>query len=733
MKKEIWLALALAGFLMMLPLGPLQLLLLLFVPGLALFLLLKDRFSLIELVAYSFTLSILVFPLVVLVAWAIGVWHAAAVLLGMLAIGVAAYKYYRQPDVTLEKTKLQWPILGIALFIFAVVLFLTLKTFTVTPAGFICGTTHASDLNFHLSIAQRYIESPHIPPEDPYLPGYDVVYNWFMHLLLGELGVITSVDLFAIFTVLVPLVSALIFLGAYLLALFLFKSERDAAAASIIFVAASGLSWAYIAYQIFVLGNPAPDIFKEMVFEWPGIMMLKYDPTVLFFFLPQTQTFGLLAMIFGFLTFLSTIKEKTLAYAVVTSLVLASLVLFHMITAFPVFLALGIFFLYLLFRRQFGSAFLTALPLAVAVLASLYQLSILQQGNAAQVIIGHHPDVFSTLLVSIGLLIPFAIYGMYLMRDDEACGLLILFAALNFILVNGVELPATVNTYRFLVYLALPVSLFAGLVFSRWLASKNILKMAVTVAVILLMVPSTAIMVGFYNDSSYVHATVAEYNALAWLKENTPKSAIIFEEPGHFPRVPVLTGRDIAYSGEIYTLQYHNVDLQADAYGILSITDQMALYEKLVHYKVNYVFVGSRESLQPFTVALQDTRYFTLVYDKDGVRIYGIVGSTPASEVQNMEISPLNWLAFFAAVLYLLIIPGYNVIRTLGWEPKLNVVERLVVAFGISIAILVVISTLIALPFSIGLNFYTLVIPVTLVVILTNKEVVEYVRKALKV
>jgi uncharacterized membrane protein len=733
MKREYWLALALAGFLMMLPLGPLQFALLLFVPGFTLLILLKERFDLVELFAYSFTLSLLIFPLTVLAAWFLGIWHAGALILGLLAIAVAAHKYLHGSSIELVKSRYQWPALAIALFIFAVVLYITLKTFTLTPAGLVCSTTHASDLNFYLSSAQRYIASPQVPMEDPYLPGYNIVYNWFMQLLMGELGVLTGVDLFVILKVLVPLVSALIFLDAYLLALFIFKSERDALVASIVYVAVSGLSWAFIAYQYFIAGNPSPDIFKELVYEWPGIMTLKYDPTVLFYFLPQTQTFGLMAMIFGFLTYLVAIREKSLAYAVVTSIVLASLVFFHMITAFPVFLAMGIMFLYLAYKRRYDAVVLAAIPMAVAALASLYQLSILQQGNASQVILGHHPDVPLTILMSIGPLIPFAVYGMYLKRDDEASGLLIMFAALNFILLNVVELPATVNTYRFLVYMALPISLFSGLVFSRWVASRNALNMAIAAAVILLMVPSTAIMAGFYDCSSYVHATSAEYGGLVWLKENTPKDSIIFEEPGFFPRVPVVTGRDVAYSGEIYTAQYHNVDLQADTYGILSIADPAALYDRLAQYSVDYVFVGQRESAFPFVGALQDPQYFQPVYDKDGVTVYEVVGRSPQLEVHNMEISPLDWLAFFAAMLYLLILPGYNVVRTLGWDSKLEVVEKLVVTFGISVAILVAISTLVALPFSIGLNFYTLIVPETLVIILTTKEVVAYARRTLKV
>jgi hypothetical protein len=196
--------------------------------------------------------------------------------------------------------------------------------------------------------------------------------------------------------------------------------------------------------------------------------------------------------------------------------------------------------------------------------------------------------------------------------------------------------------------------------------------------------------------------------------------------------VPVVTGRDVAFAGEIYTVQYHNVNKRDDAYGVMDIADPAALYDKLAQFGVNYVFVGHREAAYPFAQALQDTQYFLPAYDVDGVRIYAVAGSSPAPEVHNMDISLIDWLAFFAAMLYLLILPGYNVVRTLGWDTKLEAVEKLVVIFGISVAILVAVSTLLALPFSIGLNFYTLIIPETLIIILTTREVVGYVRSALK-
>jgi len=739
MKREYWIALALAGFLMMLPLGPLRLILLLFVPGFSVLVLLKERFDAVELVAYSFTLSILAFPIVVLLAYFGGVWHSGAFLLGLFAIAVAAYKYHRNSSIELAKARFSWPVLAAAVLVFAVVLFLILKTFIVTPSGFIVDTTQASDLNFYLSTAQHYITSPSIPPEDPYLPGYQILYNWFMQILMGELGVLTGVDLFAILHLLVPLVSALVFLDVYLLARLLFKSEQDALVASVVYVAASGLSWAYAVYQIYFQGISAPDIFRILVYDWQDpitkqtIMSLKYDPTSLYFFLPQTQTFGLLAMVFGFYMYIKTISTKSMAYALVSGIVLASLVMFHMITAFPVYVALGILFVYLILKKRYDTLLVAAVPLVPAVLASLYQLSIIQQGLQNQVVLGHNPDVPLTIICSIGLLIPFALYGMYLKWKDEDCTLLLIFAAINFVFLNVLELPATVNTYRFLVYMALPVSLFSGLVLSRWLSSWKVWMIAVAIAVILVMIPSTVILIGFYSDSPYTHATPVEYPALMWIKANTPANAIIYEEPGFFPRVPILTGRDVAYAGEIYTIQYHNVDLQADASSIMDITDPASLYDKLTQYKVNYVFVGERESTQPFVAALTNTTYFTPVYDQDGVIIYQVSGIVPPKEVTNMDISWLDWAAFFAAALYLLILPGYNIIRTLGWDMKLQIVEKIVVAFGISVLILVIVSTALALSFSIGLNFYTLMIPETIIIVLSTREVVTFARKALKV
>lgn len=99
-----------------------------------------------------------------------------------------------------------------------------------------------------------------------------------------------------------------------------------------------------------------------------------------------------------------------------------------------------------------------------------------------------------------------------------------------------------------------------------------------------------------------------------------------------------------------------------------------------------------------------------------------------------MEISIFNWIAFILAFLYLLILPGANILRTTGWVRKkgYNLPEAIVVSFGISVAILVLVSLALALSFSIGLNFYTLIVAETLVIVVTTKEVVGFVRSLIR-
>ncbi len=58
-----------------------------------------------------------------------------------------------------------------------------------------------------------------------------------------------------------------------------------------------------------------PDLFYDLVYNWDGVMSLKYDPVSLFFFLPQPQTFALLLMIAGMYMYYVTCRDRSLGFA----------------------------------------------------------------------------------------------------------------------------------------------------------------------------------------------------------------------------------------------------------------------------------------------------------------------------------------------------------------------------------------------------------------------------------
>ncbi|WP_128567024.1 hypothetical protein [Methanocella paludicola] len=613
---------------MALPAGLPGLALLLFLPGFSLLTLFKKEATLVELISISLTLSVLLFPMAVLITSPLSTNYAPA-LLGLMTSAIALCQWARGTGFKVGPSKAMPLLVGAA--IFGIVLFVSLKTFRLTDAGMVHGFTHGMDLNFHLSIARRFTVMPHVPPEDPYLPGHFIPYNWFMHVLFGGLSVATGVEMLAVFKLLVPIASALIFLDAYLLAKLAFN-EAAALAGSLLYVLGSGLSWLLV---LFSWNGARLDLFKCLVYERPGIMNMKYDATALYFFLPQTQLFGLLCMVFGLYLFALAVKDRSIIASAVSGLVLASLVFFHLINAFPVFIALGLFSLYFIFKeRKFRAAVLLFLPLLMGGVAVLYQYTLFPANSGSQIAIGQHKDLPVTVLLALGPLLPFGAYGLYRSLTNDTAKLLASFALVNVVSVTVLIMDLTGNTYRFLTYLYLPLSLFSGLVLSGWLASQKAHKMATALAVIALMVPSTFLIADFYNNNTPVTlATAPEVKAIRWIEHATPPDAVIYEKPTYFVKSPVLAGRDVAYSGQAYTKQYHGVVYQDHMDRIMNATHPESVWNAMRGDRVDYVFVGRREADFPFVKALADPEFYEKVYDEDGVRIYKVIKKCPIQAI----------------------------------------------------------------------------------------------------
>ena len=192
---------------------------------------------------------------------AVGV-HGAPVLLAAFAIVVSLYKFLRRDETVLEGNG--WQALAIAVVIAAIVFVVLLfNTYTFRDGALYVQPTYACDSVFHLSIIERYITSPQVPPQEPFLPGYDIVYNWLVFAAIGELVLVTGIELFMAYKIIVALVAGLIFLAAYLLSDAVFRNRtRAALTAALVFVAGAGLSWAFVLYQ--QLTGKTPDLFADL-------------------------------------------------------------------------------------------------------------------------------------------------------------------------------------------------------------------------------------------------------------------------------------------------------------------------------------------------------------------------------------------------------------------------------------------------------------------------------------
>jgi uncharacterized membrane protein len=183
------------------------------------------------------------------------------------------------------------------------------------------------------------------------------------------------------------------------------------------------------------------------------------------------------------------------------------------------------------------------------------------------------------------------------------------------------------DTYRFLDFLSLPLALFAGYSFWEMLKSPAIWKKALAVLVILLIIPSSLITAAYYAGAAYEQAPADDVLASQWLKDNTPKDAIVFENPSPFPRVSMLSGRVVSYTGN-YMDQFHGVNLQWPMEQIMRETDASMLHQELANYHVSYVFLGSQERSYAFSVPLKNSTYFELVYGDEagsGTKIYRVL------------------------------------------------------------------------------------------------------------
>ncbi|MDI6888178.1 MAG: hypothetical protein QMC78_00575 [Methanocellales archaeon] len=612
--RKLGMAGILAGILVMMPLGFVSLPLLVFFPGFCVYAHMKKRFSIIEMLAASITLSLVMIPLITVPMRFIGL-DMMQVVLGLFIIGSSAGLLNK--EFAVQSSKRDYIIILLAIVAALIVFFPLLNCFTFTAEGLMANPTHASDLNYHLSIIQRYINAPQIPPEDAYLPGYHIPYNWFVHVFMGEMCKLTDIHPFSMVKIIFPLLLFALFLNVYLLAEYIFDKQA-ALCASLIYIFTGGLSWLYIALYFGRTG-----LFQALIYNFKDMTTLKYDPTLLFYLMPQTQAFALVIMAFILYIWLVSTTENSRGLAVLAGVSLGILVYYHLISAFPLFVLVVLYMLWSLRVRE--KLEINAIVLMLASFIAAFQLMLLPQNAPSQLMIAHHPNVLLSTIMALGVLVPFGILGAWKSLGNKKARGILIFGLVLFIMLNVITLPLTQNTYRFLVYLTMPASIFSGYwihdLYNRLSPPRRYLPLLA----VLLILPSTMILVGFYAVGTYTHADANEVRALNWICENTPDDAVFLEEPSHFPRIPLVTGRRIAYAGQLYMTQYHGVDDWSNVNSLFYETDASQLNKDLHLRDVSYVFVGHREAKYPISNTLRDANYFKNAYDYDDVQIYRVI------------------------------------------------------------------------------------------------------------
>jgi len=612
--KKLGIAGILAGILVMMPFGFVSLPLLLFFPGFCVYAHMKKRFSIIEMLTASITLSLVMVPVIAVLMRFIGL-DMIQVILGLFIIGSSACLLNK--EFTVQSSRHDCAIILLVIIAALVVFFPLLNCFTFTAEGLIANPTHASDLNYHLSIIQRYINAPQIPPEDPYLPGYHIPYNWLGHVFMGEMCRLTGIHPFSMVKIVFPILLFTLFMSMYLLVEYVF--DRGAAVcASLIYIFTGGLSWLYIA-----LHHGQIDLFQALIYNFEGVTMLKYDPTLLFYLMPQTQAFALVMMIFILYTWLYSTTENSNRMAVLSGASLGILAYYHLISAFPLFVLIALYALLGLKDKE--KLRVNAIVLMVASIVAAFQLTLFPENAPSQLTIAHHPNVLFSTIMALGVLVPLSIVGAWRSFGNKKAHNLLVFGLLLFTILNIITLPLTQNTYRFLVYLTIPASIFSGYCIHDLYDRLPSPRKCLPLLAILLILPSTVMLVGFYAGSTYVHADVNEVRALNWIDENTLQGAIFLEEPSYFPRIPLVTGRRITYAGQLYMTQYHGVDEWSKINRLFYETDASQLNKGLHTRGVSYVFVGHREAKYPISNTLRDADYFEKAYDYDDVQIYRVI------------------------------------------------------------------------------------------------------------
>ncbi|MFQ5511130.1 MAG: hypothetical protein ACE5EO_04710 [Candidatus Krumholzibacteriia bacterium] len=498
-----------------------------------------------------------------------------------------------------------------------------------------------SDAWFHGGVVHQ-IDTYGVPPEDPYFVGMDLQYMWIYHVLV--LAVSRGAGIPPL--VVMPLLNLNALLGfmvsAYLLST-LFRKRFAHGLFAVLFavLAMNAVVWAFLPLKLAkaLLGDvrgwaevvrtySVVPFDKETV--WTFLRFYNNQPFLLNKFIVSTALSLALCFMGGF-WYASLAYMSTGRFYYLVLLVFAALGALGFHTVFGVVMIgglLGGLLLLVLARggvRDFSKRRTAALSAAVMLATALavpYLYSVLHLKESEKLFpVGLSMAKTGGVLVSCALVMVLAARRLRpLLARRTAGAWLFVFVSLSvFVICNVIRLPG-INTYDKLPFFVhFPFAVMGSWVFAdrfaRPHASPRYRTRVVLAALLLLLPVNTFAWLAYHNTPTGDFVSPAAEELSAWVRQNTPRDAIFFENNDRV--LLLLTGPRRYYWGRI---------IYADNWGYPK--DEMA-HRK--HVRDNLYSTAALDAVTLATLGGMGAEVYVVVRDaEDGTRTLTKTARYPA-------------------------------------------------------------------------------------------------------
>ncbi|MFH1751265.1 MAG: hypothetical protein ABH863_06295 [Candidatus Micrarchaeota archaeon] len=577
----------------------------------------KDTFS------AALLLGILGFTwMLFLLSMIIGFGEISILLTVVISGAVSFFILGKKPDGRKLVTSLFSPD-SLAVFIIALLL---VGYASLVAINFSEGMSVATqDFGLHLGIIST-IANGNFPPVYPNFSSQPLTYYYFIHLFTaslvkGGLGHILA------FQLILSLLVAAFASAFYVLARDILGSKAFAVAAILLmFIVSPCTGCQHAGAPWFSPFNP-PDLAKMAV---SGPKGFPYAPTLLSFPFSQFP----LAIAYLFLAFIlqAFVRKDSSKHALYLGLLIGLFPMFH---AFFYLFLLGIYFLFLIIKREKSYLAGFALALGLGGLQFLTLLSDKAQTTIAGSFLRPELYAYSRSLTDLGLFwllnlgghLALAVVGLFFLsrEKNKSYFIFLLGAAIIFLIGNFIILTPYIwdSNKLFLPFLML-VSILsaAGLAF---LWRKNIFTKALFLLIFLLAVASSYYQFFIYFTPVFEQtpvklSTPEIYSACEWISQNTPKTSVFLADDSleGSSCIYAAGGRKALVSVPLW-IRTHGFDDAAQAMlqtkilsGDLSLAGQ---------HGVTHVFADSDLEKR---ISPELRGRLLALYSKDGVSIYSI-------------------------------------------------------------------------------------------------------------